>query len=44
MDVIKLENFGFMLDGLATRMELMAEELEFDGFFSTVAAGSNALR
>jgi TolB-like protein/Tfp pilus assembly protein PilF len=34
-DVVETENFAAMMAGLATRMELMAEELEFDDFFAS---------
>ncbi len=39
VEVVKLENFEPMMDGLATRLELMAEELEFDGFFASATNG-----
>ncbi len=34
-EMIELQDFSAMMDGLATRLELMADELEFDGFFAS---------
>ncbi len=42
VEVIELQDFSAMMDGLATRLELMAEELEFDGFFATVTNDGRA--
>jgi tetratricopeptide (TPR) repeat protein len=39
-DLLELETFNSMMAGLAARMQLMGEQLEFDGLFASVAPQS----